>query len=94
LLPRDALRHSATSRSLTHHTVTLSHCHTATLSHQALGPEQAFQIVPLSFCIPEDLQAWQAWLSSPAGAATDTGLWMLKTGQDAGKGLRLAHTAQ
>ncbi|KAF6259908.1 tubulin-tyrosine ligase family-domain-containing protein [Scenedesmus sp. NREL 46B-D3] len=53
----------------------------------ALGP-QASSIVPLSFCIPEDLAAWQAWLSS-SGPAADTGLWMLKTGQDAGKGLRL-----
>jgi hypothetical protein len=50
--------------------------------------------VPLSFCIPEDLRAWQAWLASPQGAAADTGLWMLKTGQDAGKGLRLVHTQQ
>jgi hypothetical protein len=59
---------------------------------QALGAK-AFSIVPLSFCIPEDLSAWQAWLSS-SGPAADTGLWMLKTGQDAGKGLRLVRTQQ
>jgi hypothetical protein len=59
---------------------------------QALGAK-AFSIVPLSFCIPEDLAAWQGWLSS-SGPAADTGLWMLKTGQDAGKGLRLVRTQQ
>lgn len=59
---------------------------------QALG-SQAFSIVPLSFCIPDDLPAWELWLTSPAAAA-DTGLWMLKTGQDAGKGLRLVRTQQ
>eukprot|EP00775_Hariotina_reticulata_P004655 gene4655-4908_t len=57
----------------------------------ALG-SRAFLIVPLSFCIPEELHAWKAWLASPVAAAADTGLWMLKTGQDAGKGLRLAST--
>ncbi|WIA41879.1 hypothetical protein OEZ86_009203 [Tetradesmus obliquus] len=56
----------------------------------ALGAK-AFSIVPLSFCIPEDLAAWQAWLGS-AGPGADTGMWMLKTGQDAGKGLRLVRT--
>eukprot|EP00879_Flechtneria_rotunda_P008305 GHRR01008699.1.p1 GENE.GHRR01008699.1~~GHRR01008699.1.p1 ORF type:complete len:583 (+),score=215.80 GHRR01008699.1:172-1920(+) len=56
----------------------------------ALGAK-AFSIVPLSFCIPEDLWAWQSWLQTH-GAAVDTGLWMLKTGQDAGKGLRLVRT--
>lgn len=62
------------------------------VSQQALGT-QAFSIVPLSFCIPEDLPAWEAWLTSPSAVA-DTGLWMLKTGQDAGKGLRLVRTQQ
>lgn len=60
---------------------------------QALGAH-AFQIVPLSFCMPEDLPAWQTWLSSPQGTAADTGLWMLKTGQDAGRGLKLVRTQQ
>jgi hypothetical protein len=52
----------------------------------------AFDIIPLTFCIPEELGAWAAWLDAHPGA--DTGLWMLKTGQDAGKGLRLVPTSK
>jgi hypothetical protein len=48
--------------SLCHHYVTV----------QALG-SSAFHIVPLSFCIPEELHAWRAWLASPGAAAADTG---------------------
>jgi hypothetical protein len=44
--------------------------------------------------MPEDLPAWQTWLASPQGSAADTGLWMLKTGQDAGRGLKLVRTQQ
>jgi hypothetical protein len=58
---------------------------------QGLGAA-AFDIIPLTFCIPEELGAWAAWLDSHPGA--DTGLWMLKTGQDAGKGLRLVPTSK
>lgn len=76
-----------------HKLLTSTHTVVAASLLQALGA-QAFSFVPLSFCIPEDLTAWQAWMTSPAGVAADTGLWMLKTGQDAGKGLRLVHTTQ
>lgn len=59
---------------------------------QALG-NATWGFVPLSFALPEDLGAWEAWLAQNWGRpGADTGLWMLKTGQDAGKGLRLVPT--
>ncbi|GBF94938.1 tubulin tyrosine ligase [Raphidocelis subcapitata] len=58
--------------------------------NSALGAELARQVAPVSFCLPEELQQWEAWLKDHP--EEDTGLWMLKTGQDAGKGLRLVPT--
>ncbi len=57
---------------------------------QCLGLELAGQVAPLSFCLPEELPQWREWLQRHPDK--DTGLWMLKTGQDAGKGLRLVPT--
>jgi hypothetical protein len=58
---------------------------------QALG-EDAWTFVPLTFCLPEEHHIFAEWLT--AHPEQDTGLWMLKTGQDAGKGLRLVRTEQ
>ncbi|KAG1679275.1 hypothetical protein FOA52_009305 [Chlamydomonas sp. UWO 241] len=68
---------------------------------QALG-ERAFAIMPRTFSLPDELDAWRAHVavnSAAAAAAACAGadgslppqqpLWMLKTAQHLGKGLRL-----
>lgn len=91
----------------------------------AYGEEGAWELTPVSFALPEELGAWQAWVrdhrdsnaqslmqgvshgkeegpesthkfGSRQGskAAPPAQLWMLKTGQDAGKGLHLLPTQQ
>ena len=45
--------------------------------------EAAFQqLMPLSFALPEELEEWRTWVK--AHRRQEPGLWMLKTGQDAG----------
>lgn len=38
--------------------------------------------MPLSFALPEELEEWRTWVKSHR--KQEPGLWMLKTGQDAG----------
>eukprot|EP00798_Chlamydomonas_sp_ICE-L_P021519 gene21519-28505_t len=68
---------------------------------EALGEKTAFRIVPRTFTLPDELPAWKLWLSqqqarqgeegsSGEGASTkEYPLWILKTAQHLGKGLRL-----
>ncbi|WIA39416.1 hypothetical protein OEZ86_005519 [Tetradesmus obliquus] len=57
----------------------------------AYGPDTAFRLVPRTFKLPEELDAWEAWLH--AHPQQDTGLWMLKNNKQRGTGLRLVPTA-
>ncbi|KAG1655075.1 hypothetical protein FOA52_009027 [Chlamydomonas sp. UWO 241] len=47
-------------------------------------------IMPLSFALPGELPEWRAWVKSAGGRCP--ALWILKTGQDAGRGLALLPT--
>ncbi len=60
-------------------------------SLQRAYQQGAFSITPLSFALPEELTQWQAWLEQHP--EQDTGLWILKTGQDAGGGACCAAAA-
>ncbi|KAG2432444.1 hypothetical protein HXX76_008790 [Chlamydomonas incerta] len=51
----------------------------------AFGPGGAAALCPRSFALPEQLEEWAAWVARQGPRQ----LWMLKTGQDAGKGLSL-----
>jgi len=59
---------------------------------KSLGLDLAGQVAPISFCLPEEIPQLREWLQRHP--EKDTGLWMLKTGQDAGKGLRLVPTCR
>ncbi|KAF8064478.1 Ttll6a [Scenedesmus sp. PABB004] len=56
----------------------------------AYGPDLAFSIVPRTFKLPDELDAWADWLA--AHPDQDTGLWMLKNNKQRGTGLRLVPT--
>ncbi|KAG2454005.1 hypothetical protein HYH02_001048 [Chlamydomonas schloesseri] len=51
----------------------------------AYGPGGAAALCPRSFALPEQLEEWAGWVARHGQRQ----LWMLKTGQDAGKGLSL-----
>lgn len=54
---------------------------------EALGPELAWEIVPRSFMLPDELSGLAAWSAAHPEAAKE--LWILKTAQHLGKGLTL-----
>eukprot|EP00775_Hariotina_reticulata_P004710 gene4710-4960_t len=55
-----------------------------------LGQDTAFQIVPRTFKLPDELDAWGEWIQQHP--QQDTGLWMLKNNKQRGTGLRLVPT--
>lgn len=57
----------------------------------AYGPELTWRTVPLTFKLPEELDAWSDWVRRHP--EEDTGLWMLKNNKQRGTGLRLVPTA-
>ncbi|GAX73406.1 hypothetical protein CEUSTIGMA_g858.t1 [Chlamydomonas eustigma] len=57
------------------------------------GQEAFSWMTPLTFSLPEELPEWQAWVTEHPEHC-EGGMWMLKTGQDAGRGLRLLNTKE
>ena len=53
------------------------------------GDELAFQIVPRTFKLPEELDEWSACMNSQPSSSSITPLWMLKNNKQRGEGLRL-----
>lgn len=56
----------------------------------AYGDHTAFSVVPLTFKLPEELDAWSDWVRDHP--ELDSGLWMLKNNRQRGEGLRLVDT--
>ncbi|GLC40170.1 hypothetical protein PLESTM_001009700 [Pleodorina starrii] len=54
--------------------------------------EAAWDIVPRSYKLPDELDDWGRWVASNPGR--DTGLWMLKNNKQRGTGLRLVRTSE
>jgi hypothetical protein len=64
---------------------------------EALGEREAFSLMPRTFALPDETAEWRAWvqqqeaarLSQPQGQRGPERLWVLKTAQHLGKGLKL-----
>ncbi|GIM13614.1 hypothetical protein Vretimale_16680 [Volvox reticuliferus] len=54
--------------------------------------EAAWDIVPRSYKLPDELDEWGRWVAE--NPERDTGLWMLKNNKQRGTGLRLVRTSE
>jgi hypothetical protein len=55
--------------------------------------DYAFEIVPRTYALPSQISQWQSWMKESVGNMEGR-LWMLKTPQHLGKGLKLVHRSR
>ncbi|EFJ40684.1 hypothetical protein VOLCADRAFT_99465 [Volvox carteri f. nagariensis] len=56
--------------------------------------EAAWDIVPRSYKLPDELDEWGQWVAANPDRDSSPGLWMLKNNKQRGTGLRLVRTSE